>query len=118
MDKHFLFLMRHAPYGGLWAQETIDMLLTTAAFDQKIRVLFLDDGVFQLLSGQQPGTGRKAVGTLLGALSLYDVDDIWVERESLQERGLSPEQLLLPAAVVARREVAALLNQADVLVGC
>lgn len=119
MGKSFLFLMRHTPYEGAWTQEALDMLLTTAAFDQQVRVLFLDDGVFQLLSGQQAAKwGRKPIDSLLGALGLYDVEEIFVERESLQERGLSQYPLILSARIVARADVAALLSEQDVLVSC
>lgn len=117
--RSFLFLMRRSPYDGIWAQECIDQLLTTAAFDQRVRVLFLDDGVFQLLSEQESHVGgRKTVASLLKALPLYDVEDIFVETESLQERGVSPGRLLLPAEPVLRAQIPALLDAAEVLIGC
>ncbi|MBS1211919.1 MAG: sulfur relay protein TusC/DsrF [Proteobacteria bacterium] len=95
------------------------MLLTAAAFDQQVTVLFSDDGVFQLMSGQRPrGAGQRPFATFLGALSFYDVDALFVEMESLQERGLKVEQLVLPVQLVARNDVAALLDEQDVLVSC
>ncbi len=45
--------MRHAPHSGIQLQERLDIVLTTAAFDQQVALLFLDDGVFQLKKSQQ-----------------------------------------------------------------
>ncbi|WP_045225785.1 sulfurtransferase complex subunit TusC [Methyloterricola oryzae] len=115
--RSFLFLMGRPPYAGLWAQESLDHLLTVAAFDQTVRVLFLDDGVFQLLDAQRP-RGRRSVAAQLQALALYDVDEVFAERESLQERGVSTKDLVLPARLVARAEVPALLDAADILIAC
>ena len=54
--KNFLFVMRRMPFSGIYVQETLDMLLTAAAFDQSVSVLFADDGVLQLKKHQHPQT--------------------------------------------------------------
>ncbi len=117
--KNFLFVMRRPPYEGSAVRESLDMLMTVAAFDQPVRVLFLDDGVFLLKSGQSPeGLGLKPLAPLLSALETYDVEDLWVEEESLAERGLDPASLFLPVRSVSRAEVTRLVSAADVVVGC
>lgn len=117
--KNFLFVMRRPPHEGSRVRESLDMLMTVAAFDQPVRVLFLDDGVFLLKPGQRPeGLGLKPVLPLLEALEIYDVEGLWVEEESLAERGLRPGALALPARGIRRAEVARFVAAADIVVDC
>ena len=49
------------------------------------------------------------------ALEGYGVDKIYVERESLAERGLSEEALVIPVEVIARADMARLMDAMDVV---
>lgn len=118
MQKRFLFVVRRPPYADVRSRETVDMILTVAAFDQPVTVLFLDDGVLQLKKGQQPERqGIPPVAPLLETLDLYDVREVWAERESLAERGLGADDLTIPVRIVSRRGVAALTAAQDVVIG-
>jgi tRNA 2-thiouridine synthesizing protein C len=115
--KHFLFVIRHAPYAGTAVRENLDMLMTVAAFDQPVRVLFLDDGVFALKAGQRPeALGLKPVAALFAALEVYGVEGLWVEQESLDQRGLNAADLVLPTFGIRRAEVAGFVASADIVV--
>lgn len=117
--KNFLFVLRRPPFEGVGVRESLDMLMTVAAFDQPVRVLFLDDGVFLLQSGQRPEVlGLKPVAPLLRALEVYDVQDLWVEEESLAWRGLCRESLILPTQAIRRAEIAGFIAAADIVVAC
>ena len=95
------------------------MILTAAALDQKARLLFLDDGVFQLKASQQPEIiGFKQLAPIYSALSLYDVDELWVEHESLRERSLESTQLILPVQLMPRAQMASFLAAQDVVMSC
>ncbi len=79
-----LFIQHRAPYQGYSALETLDALLVAAAFGQNPSVLFQGDGVWQLLPSQEAQLmARASVVAQLEALPLYDVDDIYVDEESL-----------------------------------
>lgn len=118
MRKRFLFVLRRAPHTGVRVRETLDLVLTAAAFDQSVRLLFLDDGVYQLKSGQRPDAiGLPPVAPWFEALELYDVEEVLVERESLEERGLGDAQLVIPVRVIGRSEIAALTAAQDVVMG-
>lgn len=92
-----LFLLRRAPYRSQHAGEAIESALVSAVFDQKVSVLFKDDGVWQLVTGQQAkNQGRKSVGKLLASLPEYDVHDFYVCARSLAERNLDTTSLVLP----------------------
>ncbi|MEN8261788.1 MAG: sulfurtransferase complex subunit TusC [Pseudomonadota bacterium] len=114
--KNFLFVMRREPHGGIFVQEALDIILTIAAFDQRVSLLFLDDGVYQLKKGQSPaGAGLKDVAPIFGALPIYDVQAFYAEEESLIERGLNTNQLILPVILISRAEVPLLLQRHDVI---
>lgn len=110
--KKYLFVMRHFPHQSSHVQEALDQLLTSAAFDQTVSLLFVDDGVFQLKATQNSqAMGLKNTAAVYSALSLYGVTDLFVELESLQASGLSVEDLILPVQLLPRTEVNALLLQ-------
>jgi len=115
--KKFLFIMRSPPHNGIQLQEKLDVILTAAAFDQKVALLFLDDGVFQLKKGQQPEKqGLKDTASIFNALEIYDVNDLYAEVESLQERGLKPGDLSLPVKEFYRKDINELMQQYDLVV--
>ena len=70
------------------------MVLIAAAFDQDISLVFADDGVYQLTNSQDTdGIGMKNFSKTYSALGDYDIKKIYVEKESLEERGLSTDDL-------------------------
>lgn len=116
MHKKFLFVLRKPPFSGVSLQETLDSILTIAAFDQSVSLLLLDDGVFQLKKGQQPERfGMKDTVAVFGALEIYDIHDIRAEVESLQEHGLKPGDLYLPVREIYRKDVAGYMKKFDVI---
>jgi tRNA 2-thiouridine synthesizing protein C len=51
--KKFLYLNRKAPYGSIYALESLEVVLIGAAFEQDVSLAFIDDGVYQLKKGQK-----------------------------------------------------------------
>lgn len=93
--KKFLYVNRKAPYGTIYALESLEVVLIGAAFDQDVSLAFLDDGVYQILKGQDTsGIGVKNFSPTYRALGDYEVTKLYVEKESLDERGLSPDDLM------------------------
>ncbi len=87
--KKFMFVNRKAPYGTIYALESLEVVLIAATFDQDVSLVFLDDGVYELAKGQDTqGIGIKNHSKTYRALDGYDVEKLYVERESLQARGL------------------------------
>ena len=92
--KKFLYVNRKAPYGTIYAQEALEVVLIGAAFDQDVSLAFLDDGVFQLTKGQDTkDAGLKNFSPTFRALGDYEVTKLYVEQESLDERGLTLDDL-------------------------
>jgi tRNA 2-thiouridine synthesizing protein C len=93
--KKFMYLNRRAPYGTIYAWESLEVVLIGAAFDQDVSLAFLDDGVYQLVKGQDTtGVDMKNFSPTYQALGDYDVTKLYVEKESLDERGLTLEDLM------------------------
>jgi tRNA 2-thiouridine synthesizing protein C len=92
--KKFLYINRKAPYGTIYAWESLEVVLIGAAFEQDVSLAFMDDGVFQLTKGQDTtGVGMKNFSPTYSALGDYEVTKIYVEKESLEERGLTLDDL-------------------------
>ena len=95
MAKKFMFVNRKAPYGTVYALESLEVVLISAAFDQEVSVAFLDDGVYQITKGQDTtGILQKNFSKTYKALGDYDINKLYVEEESLAERGLSKDDLM------------------------
>ena len=114
--KKFMFVNRTAPYGSVYALESLEVVLITAAFDQDVSLVFVEDGVFQLTKGQQ----TKAIETrnfspTYRALEGYDVEKLYVEQESLAARGLTAADLIVDVTVLPSRELGALMDEQDVV---
>ena len=93
--KKFLYVNRKAPYGTIYALESLEVVLIGAAFEQDVALAFLDDGVFQITKNQNTTeAGMKNFSPTYNALGDYDVNKIYVEKESLEARGLTVDDLL------------------------
>ncbi len=92
--KKFLYVNRKAPYGTVYALESLEVVLIGAAFEQDVSLAFVDDGVYQLTKGQSTdGIGMKNFSPTYSALGDYDINKIYVEKESLEARGLTLDDL-------------------------
>jgi len=93
--KKFLYLNRKAPYGTIYAWESLEVVLIGAAFDQEVSLMFVDDGVYQLMKGQDTsGIGMKNFSPTYRTLGDYEVKNIYVDRDSLESRGLTQDDLV------------------------
>ena len=94
-SKKFLYINRKAPHGSIYAQESLEVVLIGAAFEQDVTLAFIDDGVYQLMQNQDTsGVGVKNFAPTFRALGDYDVRQIYVEEESLKLRGLGKDDLI------------------------
>ena len=114
--KKFMFVNRKAPYGTVYALESLEVVLITAAFDQDASLAFLDDGVFQLKKGQQTkGIENKNFSPTYRALEGYDIEKLYVEEEALAARGLTADDLLVDVTMMPRAELGKLMEEMDVV---
>jgi tRNA 2-thiouridine synthesizing protein C len=128
--KKFMYVNRKAPYGTIYAWESLEVVLIGAAFEQDVSLAFIDDGVYQIVKGQNTTElGIKNFSPTYSALGDYDINKIYVEKESLEARGLTVDDLLHltwedenedwaekdSIKVVSSSELKTLLDDSDVL---
>lgn len=128
--KKFMYINRRAPHGTIYAWESLEVVLIGAAFDQDVSLAFMDDGVYQLLKGQDTADiETKNFSPTYAALGDYDVTKLYVEKESLEERGLTLDDLMDlkwededddwaekdSIRLVSREELSAVLDQQEVI---
>jgi tRNA 2-thiouridine synthesizing protein C len=114
--KKFMFINRKSPYGTIYALESLEVVLISAAFDQDVSLAFFDDGVYQLVKGQKTqGIGIKNHSPTYRALDGYDIEKLYVEKESMELRGLTTEDLLVPVQQLSRGELSKLIDTQDVV---
>ena len=95
ITKKFLYVNRKAPYGTIYALESLEVVLIGAAFEQDVSLAFVDDGVYQLMQNHDTaGIGSKNFSPTFKVLGDYDVSKIYVGQESLEKRGLSKDDLM------------------------
>ena len=106
-------LMRKAPYGSVYTAEGFRTLMGIAVFEMNISVVFMDDGVYALLAGQDPSQlDMKPLGDGFPMLRDFDVEQFYVHDESLAERGLTTGDLVMDVEVVNSAQIAEILEQA------
>lgn len=114
MNKSMLIISRQSPWSGPGAREALDIALAGGAFDLPLAMLFLDDGVFQLMSDQQPAQlEQKDLAANLRALPMFGIDELYVALGSLDERGLNVVDLGIPAQPLVDSELSALIARFD-----
>ena len=115
--KRFLFVNRKAPYGTVYALESLEVVLISAAFDQDVSLVFMDDGVFQIVKEQDTESiGMKNFSRTYRALDGYEVKKLYVEKESLDARGLTKDDLLVDVEILNSQELGDIMATQDVVI--
>ena len=110
------FLFRTAPHGNAISREGLDALLAATAFcdEEEIGVFFIDDGVLNLLDGQNPELLlQKDFIRTFKLLDLYDIEQRFVCVDSLDQYNLQAEQLIISAEKIDRTSLINKLSQAE-----
>ena len=110
--KDWLFITTRSPWTSTNAAACLDMVMTAAIFDQKVSLIFCNDGVYQLLEGQDGGAcGMKTLARQLPAMDLYGVENIYAAQSALQERGLQERDLIQAATMLSCDQMKSLIAE-------
>lgn len=110
------FLFRTAPHGNAISREGLDAVLAATAFcdEEEIGVFFIDDGVLNLLDGQNPELLlQKDFIRTFKLLDLYDIEQRFVCADSIDQYHLQTEQLIISAEKIDRTSLINKLSQAE-----
>lgn len=114
MMKSLSIIFNKTPYGSQSGRELLDIALMAAAFDMTISVIFMGDGVYQLLDNQQPDIlDMKNHSPTFKAMELYGIENILISSQDLKERHLSFEQLLPVAQQSDANHIQQIMSQSD-----
>lgn len=117
MTKNILVLQTQAPYGTSLARDGLDYVLTSAAYDQNITIVFMNDGIWQLLPNQKPNSiQQKSQISAIEVLSLYDVDELYVCEEDLKKRQVDADCLPQGISIMNRESIRSLMNTQDSII--
>ena len=116
-SKKIMFISRHAPYGSSLAKDALDAILAASAYDQQLSLLFMDDGIFQLLKNQSANEiAQKSFAAILPVLPIYEINSVYVHRESLEKRQITINELVLDGVqIIDSATICSLLTQQDQL---
>ena len=108
------FISRSAPYGHNRANLCLDMALASAVFEQDVSYVFLDDGIYQLLKGQNGGAIQsKTLGNALETLALYGIEDVYADQQSLRARSIDIADLLPGIQLIDHGDISKLIEGSD-----
>ena len=106
MDK-VVVLLRKAPYGRVYTAEAFRTIMGIAVFELDICVVFMDDGVFALAKNQDPEKlDMKPLGDGFPMLKDFNVNRFVVHDQSLAERGLTTDDLVMDVEVADGSQIA------------
>ncbi|NMW20870.1 MAG: sulfurtransferase complex subunit TusC [Chlorobiaceae bacterium] len=115
--KKIMHVLRHAPHGTIYSYEGVEMILIMATYEQDISVVFIGDGVYALKKGQDTSAiGTKGFAKTFKAFDGYDVEKLYVDQLSLEERGLREDDLVVDIEVVSSGKIGELMHEQDVII--
>lgn len=110
-------VINQSSLSGASFKESLDLALVCAAFEHRIKLIFVDRGVLNLVIGQNAQLVKDKPHTdLLKGLTFYDIDELIVEEESLATYQLSTEELIDDVTVLSRDAILPLHSSAQHLV--
>ncbi|MBE9470836.1 MAG: sulfurtransferase complex subunit TusC [Chloroflexi bacterium] len=116
MGNTVAVLMRKAPYGSVYTAEGFRSIMGIGVFEMDINVLFADDGVYALTKGQNPaGLDMKPLGEAFPMLPDFGVTKFYVHDQSLSERGLTPDDLVMDVEIVDDAGAARVLESSGIV---
>lgn len=112
--KSQLVVIRSTPYGSSIAKSSLDTVLAIAAFDQPLSILFLGEGVLQLVSSQDGKViGSKTIEKQINSLPLYGIEHYYADEEALGRFSLDAEHLPSQVSAVNKAKIRELIASHD-----
>lgn len=95
-EKKVMITVRKAPHGSIYVHEAIEVMFIVASYGMNLSVVFIDDGVLALKQGQDTKElGIKGFMASIGALVDFEVENVFVDKQSMQDRNLSEDDLVV-----------------------
>ena len=106
METRVGMFMRRPPYGTVYPAEGFRAMMGIAVFEMDLCVMFVDDGVYALVKGQCPeDIDMKSLAVGFASLPDVGITEFYVHEDSLSERGLTAEDLVMDVDVVSSEKL-------------
>jgi tRNA 2-thiouridine synthesizing protein C len=104
-------LVTNLPFDGIAARESLDLIFALAAVDHQVSVIFSDDAVYQLVkSNDSAELMVKDFRRSFKLFELYDIENLYICAESLRQRQLLANELVLDVQRLDSAELGQLLD--------
>lgn len=114
--KKITIIFSHSPYESSISQEGLHFLLAASTINLPIKLIFIDDGIWLLKKHQEPEIIKyKNFTAGFSALSLYDIEDLYIEQASLTARGLTLDDLFIKPIPMDTLNISHLLDNQDLI---
>ena len=112
IEKSLAIVNASAPFSQPNAKDSLDIALIFGSYEQTVSLYFQGDGVYQLIAGQHPeNIQQKDFLKTFAALEFYDINNIYICRNSLKERNLPDNFCIDNIQVLSLDEFATSLHQ-------
>jgi len=113
-SKNVMIIYHQAPHASIDTWEALDLTLTLAAFEQRVTVVYLDDGVYQLVKNQDTTKlGIKNCSRTIRAYPDHDINVIYMLKRDLDQRNLVAEELMMDIALLQVHELKDMMQEQD-----
>jgi tRNA 2-thiouridine synthesizing protein C len=110
-------LINQSSLVGADFKEAIDLGLVCAAFDQQVNLVFVDAGINNLINGQTASKlNDKNHVDIIKGLEFYDIENVYLEKESLDKTCLKMDDLMPSVKLITTTEIKELNRKAHHLV--
>lgn len=115
--KQIAIINCHSPFSLPVGRESLDLALIFGAYEQNVSLFFIGDGVFQLKKDQHGEViESKDFLKTFAALPFYDIENIYICRDSIKNRGIDKTDLLLTNInLLSTSEISAIIHQHKVI---
>lgn len=114
--KSYLIIFTNSPFGSFKTQEALDLSLAFSAFEAKVSMLFLNEGVLNLVDDLDGVKNlRKNFTKILSSLDIYDIESIYVDNESMEKYNISNKNFISLFRLISRNRITELIENHDVV---
>ncbi|GLS84532.1 sulfurtransferase complex subunit TusC [Paraferrimonas haliotis] len=112
--KQIAIVFKDPSLGSSRGREALDVALLSASFEQQVSLIFVADGVYQLLDKQQPSLleSKDYIATFK-ALPFYDIEQVLVCQQAMDERQLTQQELIIDCQLADVPQIQAVLATVD-----
>ncbi len=114
--KKVLVIHTQPSFNNLAGKEALDLSLILGSYEQDVSVVFYGQGVFQTLAHQDAESIlQKDYISTIKALDIYDIENVYVDTNSLESYGLKNSERLNNVKCLNRQEFLSLKDNAEIV---